>query len=1078
MKKQYFSKLIIYTTILFFIQSLSAQVTNNPQKLLPQIIPPSPIAYNLGNYGNVPIGMFTGAPNLNIPLYTYKTTNLEVPISMFYGNNGIKVDEISSNIGQGWNLNVGGVISRIIRDEPDEKRQTDFILPDDNFTQAQKESYFRFITEQAIIDSESDLYSYNFGNYSGKFIYDHNNSIVMMPAQNIKIEKLTDTESYSFIATTPDGVKYFFNNKETTYMPKESGGRAFPIIATSAWYITKIVHPKGDEIYFNYSSKRDSYITSKSQTLTMQSPLVQYDCNGVLLTYPPQFSSIFEHRIDISGQSLVSITSNNSNGEVKFNYLANNSADVTSGNKKINEIVILKNTTDTIEKISFTYSTTPKNRVFLDKIQYNDPNKNYQFEYIDKNSFPERLSFSQDHWGYYNGKNNYNIVPNKTGLDLDNIDYGGADKNPDPNFARIGMLSKIIYPTKGNTVFEYEPNDYYGTKTSTPQRVTKSAAISNSGPSTKEITVTSLSKQEFSISGAVQFNAYECPNGDAGKTRANIRVKNVTTGNYEDFYDRLYNGSLFNLGNSIQCSPGQAQELIVLAEPNQTYIISITLGNFSLLMPQRSCTTASLNVRYQEAAPITTQTNLITGGMRVKSTKDYTSNNSAAIYKRYFYAAKDELSKSSGNIGKMPFYVDQTLDNTLCMITTSTFPKESYFLKKLVNITSSSITSLFDNGSSNIVYQYVTISNGNDTFINGGEEHKFKIYQNNFNQIWGALRIEGSPTDYGLLINGLPETIFYYNSNSKTVNKTVNQYNDIFLKESKSYSTRKYYDILGIINETHIPNVSVAEYKNKSYWNYLQTKEETQYDQNGLNPLTITTNYVYNNPNHLQLSIQNSKSSNNELIETKYYYPLDAEISNEPYVSELISKNMINVPLKIETFRNLKKLTEQKTVYIKTSNNLLVPGFVYSGKFPNSNPQSNQLDKKITFNQYDNKGNILQYTPENGASVSIIWGYNKTQPIAKIENATAVQSAAALGVSDISVLNEGNLGVINALRTNGALPNTMITTYTYIPLVGVSTITDPKGDTINYTYDSFGRLEFVKDKDGNILSENQYNYKQ
>jgi len=53
----------------------------------------------------------------------------------------------------------------------------------------------------------------------------------------------------------------------------------------------------------------------------------------------------------------------------------------------------------------------------------------------------------------------------------------------------------------------------------------------------------------------------------------------------------------------------------------------------------------------------------------------------------------------------------------------------------------------------------------------------------------------------------------------------------------------------------------------------------------------------------------------------------------------------------------------------------------------------------------------------------------------------------------------------------------MVTTYTYIPLVGVSTITDPKGDKITYTYDAFNRLQSVKDKDGNILTENEYRYK-
>ena len=41
----------------------------------------------------------------------------------------------------------------------------------------------------------------------------------------------------------------------------------------------------------------------------------------------------------------------------------------------------------------------------------------------------------------------------------------------------------------------------------------------------------------------------------------------------------------------------------------------------------------------------------------------------------------------------------------------------------------------------------------------------------------------------------------------------------------------------------------------------------------------------------------------------------------------------------------------------------------------------------------------------------------------------------------------------------------------------VTSITDPKGDKITYEYDEFNRLKQVKDKNGNILSENQYNYK-
>lgn len=53
----------------------------------------------------------------------------------------------------------------------------------------------------------------------------------------------------------------------------------------------------------------------------------------------------------------------------------------------------------------------------------------------------------------------------------------------------------------------------------------------------------------------------------------------------------------------------------------------------------------------------------------------------------------------------------------------------------------------------------------------------------------------------------------------------------------------------------------------------------------------------------------------------------------------------------------------------------------------------------------------------------------------------------------------------------------MITTYIHKPLVGVTSVTDPKGDTQTYHYDNFNRLEFVKDKDGNVLSENEYHYR-
>ena len=269
-----------------------------------------------------------------------------------------------------------------------------------------------------------------------------------------------------------------------------------------------------------------------------------------------------------------------------------------------------------------------------------------------------------------------------------------------------------------------------------------------------------------------------------------------------------------------------------------------------------------------------------------------------------------------------------------------------------------------------------------------------------------------------------------------------------------------------------------------SPWYYQKKSEISNYFYNSSNALTgtllSTINYNYNNPVHLQLTSQTTTNSNGEVLETKFFYAPDTEMTAEPFRNELVTNNMIGIPLDTQTFNNGIKLSEQKTVYDNnmTTSNLLLPKYIYSNKGIGS---LSATDKKITFDQYDDKGNTLQYTPEAGAPVTIIWGYNKTQPIAKIEGSyTTIPAAlitAAQTQSDTGT-EADLLLALSALRNDPALANAIVSTYTHIPLLGVSTITDPKGDKITYTYDSLGRLEFVKDKNDNILSDNQYHYKQ
>ena len=97
---------LIFLNLFSFI-SLKAQSDQNLENLK-NIVPPSPNSASLGKYGELPIGLYTGIPNINIPIYELKTQGITVPISLSYHAGGLRVTEIAPQVGLGWSLNAGG----------------------------------------------------------------------------------------------------------------------------------------------------------------------------------------------------------------------------------------------------------------------------------------------------------------------------------------------------------------------------------------------------------------------------------------------------------------------------------------------------------------------------------------------------------------------------------------------------------------------------------------------------------------------------------------------------------------------------------------------------------------------------------------------------------------------------------------------------------------------------------------------------------------------------------------------------------------------------------------------------------
>ena len=142
-----------------------------------KIVPPSPNASSLGIYGNIPVGHYTGVPNISIPIYEIKSGDFTLPIALSYHASGIKVAQEASSVGLGWVLNAGGCIVRKI------KHWDDFAYggyySDQSFPESDENNdvvdfrdsqYLEYLNNNK--DSEPDMFSYNFGNMSGSFFFE------------------------------------------------------------------------------------------------------------------------------------------------------------------------------------------------------------------------------------------------------------------------------------------------------------------------------------------------------------------------------------------------------------------------------------------------------------------------------------------------------------------------------------------------------------------------------------------------------------------------------------------------------------------------------------------------------------------------------------------------------------------------------------------------------------------------------------------------------------------------------------------------------------------------------------------
>lgn len=1172
------NKITLFVIVLI---SFSFGKLANGQTVLPKVVPPSPEATSLGKFVDMPVGLYTGIPQISIPIYNITINNRSVPISINYHAGGVKVAEIPSSVGSGWALNAGGVISRTVRGKVDEKVGGYIVSPSipsgsNALTGYAAQDYLRETCDLNHFDTEPDMFYFNFNGVTGKFVIDKNRKIHQIPYSNLRIEPI-NTSLTGWKITTEDGVEYDFYTTELNSETLSSTGSYY-----SSWYLSEIKYPDTDQsITFDYATERVDYTLPVAELRYEYSQLpVGNSSNTLNVNYNEQLNSYNQ-------TSAIRIARINfPNGKVEFipgnfrkdykNGRTLGRIEISSNNGllksfRFNYNYLSKNANPTLDDGAATGSTVPDTqlRLFLKDIQeYGSDNltvkKPYVFSYNTSVGLPDRLlSKALDHWGYYNGiDQNITLIP--THSNYNSVLYEGGVRDVSESAAKAGILTKITYPTSGSTEFDYESN----------QATTNAFSAGNESYVGSNYTVGNCRVSalgEFSIKD--DFNS---------TVKMTIGLRTQATGDSYTITRKICNG---NSSGSIPSSvanyiyfqildisdPASPRIVYNSADDNWgigaitmavskqiklplgTYRIKAIKGNsnFSLNAPEITDADGNFVTKFVfeirgavYTLPKDESIGSVVGGLRIKQMINFDPISQQSIIKSYDYT---DNGRSSGVINWVPVY-QYSYDEEI--LPNSFFGYNVY--------TSSSGLPLTEMQGGNVGYSKVTVSDVDDlglSITNGKSEYYYsnpKDYY--FNPYTFQTSLSGSnqtlsfvnraafnnsrfsypfapglSADWsrGLLINQIDFLKNQDGSFSK-VKEIVNKYKDDYLGAMYDYNPE--YDVMAAkIAITTRQNVSYNatspgpfhKYAIQYYYipsRYSKLVETTEISYNLSSSVTSTKTFSYDNLANLQpssITFINSKSDNRKII---YKYPND--FPTESIYQTMTNKNILNPVIQQEEYNNNSFLSQTKTNY-DIWNNVIAPSVLEIKKlnFP--------IDPKLRYYAYNSNGNILDVAKIAGIHFGYQWAYNRQYAVAECKNASntefyyeGFEESEAQGV----VSSPGHTGLkyttngsVNWMRPN-ARPYVVsywylsggiwkysgeqvyasenfamlaasgyddiriypsdaeITTYTYSPLIGMTSSIDPKGETVFYEYDQFQRLKNVKDQNGNILKSNTYHY--
>lgn len=1194
----------IYLICLFVMQALLLHAQTD----LPKVVSPAPEAASLGKFADIPVGLYNGIPEISIPIYSIPVNGQSIPISVSYHAGGIKVGEIPSSVGSGWALNAGGVITRTIRGLDDAVTNGFRYAPaipigSSCLSGQDAQEYLSEAAEKGHDDTEPDMFYFNFNGRTGKFVVDKSGNVHQIPYSNLKIAP-TSSMAAGWTVTTEDGVEYDFTVQETleyTSVPDPGGNASFSAQSyISSWYLSQIKYPNSNQtVTFEYTTDRITYdlplgeqryeyraapeglhncplVMGKNEAIHAHNSLYAYRLtkinfpNGSLEFIPGNYRKDYTN-----GRTLGQIKVNNSNGLLKsFRFQYNYLAAMPIGTVADDGTATATTVADTRMRLNL----TSIQEYGSDGTTNKSP---YSFTYNTSVVLPDRVvSKALDHWGYYNGHDeNTTLIPTHNYYDAGT--FLGGVRDPSSQNAQANILTKITYPTGGNTQFTYESNQANTTMflPGVPQTqqvnyqvghcyLTTAASgnftvndVNGSANFTASLFVSGTNPS--APTGPYTLTARSCPTNTTGSIPSS--VFNYIYFQILDVTDPLNPRVVFNQNGSQLFLAGSGQASVTsIVLPNGKYKLKGIKGNsnFSVSAPEITDYDGNFDpvMVFQVkgttyTAPSSGPVAAIIGGVRIKQMTDYDPISQKSITKTFDYT---ENGQSTGVVRWMPSYSYPYDEVDYGCGTVSATPNSYYYY----NIYSStSVLPLTEMQGGNVGYSKVTVSNldnNNQSAMNGKTEY----YYSNPNDYYFAPTVQTTTFSINQSANvcfvnksssssslftypyappvspewskGLLNDQIDYQRNVDGTYSKVKQIHNIYKTDylGMQYDYNTAYDVIAakIAISTRMKNnpygnfhtYTLQYYYIPSRYSKLIETDETVYNSN--QPITTVKTFAYDNLSNLQPTSTTLKDSKGDVYKSVYKYPTD--FPSDPVYTSMVTRNMISPLVQQDNYKNTSVfLSETKTNFNTWPNNVIAPITVQTTQL------SNPVDTRLQYYSYNSNGNILDVSKSGGHHISYQWGYNSQYPVAEIINApvknvffasfeegdgnstlndaktghysyngsTAVYSKALTGLDagvytlsywlksgSVWSLQTSSVTVSSSTYTisiSGQIDDVrfypaaaQMTTYTYEPLVGMSSQCDANNRITYYSYDVLGRLTVIKDQYGNVVKKICYSY--